>query len=375
MHTLRDIPQGLLRGTGIVRIDMNDADEWRLTRALPTLQYLRSQGSSIIILAHRGRPRGYERAKSLEGEVGTISRLLGGDVHFLPFTSIGAWKKEIEGAPKGSIFLGENLRFFPGEQAGDPVFAEALASLGTYFVNEAFAVSHRADASIALIPAYLPAYGGMNLEEERNALEGIIQKAKEPFVVILGGGKAHDKLGVITHLKKKASVFLLGGVPANTILKARGTEVSASVVDEDEKDAKLITSVAKMASVMTPVDWREDAGKIMDIGEETIAAWKPLIESAGTILWNGPMGFFENPRFGKGSESLAKLIAASSAYTLVGGGETVDFVREQGYGDRFSFLSTGGGAMLALLSGERMPGLEALDRVASPIKMKENSGA
>ncbi len=239
--------------------------------------------------------------------------------------------------PAGKVFLLENLRFWHGEDANEQEFAEKLAALGDLYVNDAFAVSHRANASVTYLPKLLPAYAGLLLSEEVKNLSKVMLKPKKPLVLIFGGAKLQDKIPVIENLLAKASVILLGST-------AVGFE----------------HSVLNSTKVHRPTDWVSENKKILDAGPLTVTEYVKIIAKAKTIIWNGPLGFFENRKFAISSIAVAKAIAKSKAFSVAGGGETTQLILSLGLEKKFSFLSTGGGAMLEFLSGKKLPGIEAL---------------
>ena len=268
----------------------------------------------------------------------------------------------IETSPARSVFLLENLRFIQGEAKNDPKFARQLASLGDFYVNDAFAVSHRANASVAAITKFLPSYAGLELEDEIKNLSGIMTRPKRPLVMIVGGAKTSDKLGVLRFFRNKADQFLLGGGPANTMLAARGVKVKKSLRDK-QGDAAAVKTILRYPNLVLPVDyaWRKDA--IVDIGPKSCALFKKGIEAAKTIVWSGPFGLIDQKPYDQGSRAVARAIAKNrKAVSIAGGGETVMFLKRIRLDKKFTFLSTGGGAMLDFLAGEKLPGIEALKK-------------
>ena len=269
----------------------------------------------------------------------------------------------IEKAPTGSVFLLENLRFLPGEEKNDPKLAKALASLADFYVNDAFAVSHRADASISAITKFLPSYAGMELENEIKFLSHVMTKPRHPLVIILGGAKASDKLGVIAYFKKRADAFLLGGGPANTILEARGVDIKKSIEDSDPKDAASVKKIAAYSTVVIPHDFVWGNSMILDLGPKTVRTFERKVAAAKTILWSGPIGMIDRKPYDRGSIKLARAIAKNKkVFSVAGGGETVMFLKKIHLDKKFSFISTGGGAMMDFLAGEKLPGLTALEQ-------------
>jgi phosphoglycerate kinase len=316
----------------IVRADLDLAknpdgsfESLRLQRLIPTLQDLLSRGASIRLIAHRGRPEGaVDPNLSLQEIAPLLSDALsqpvefGGDLMTNP-------------NPTGKAVLFENLRFHPGEEGDLADFVQALLKLGTIYVNEAFAASHRSHASIVGIPRYMPHFAGLNLLKEVTTLEGILKNPARPLVVIIGGAKIETKLPIIEYMQNVADKILVGG-------------------------ALLAQSVSPGEKVITASD--TVGGK--DIGSETIAAFKQVLEGAKTIIWNGPMGVFEDPQFASGTKAVAESMVASGAFSVIGGGDTIAALDQMGFLPRISFVSTGGGAMLEFLSGKTLPGLSAL---------------
>lgn len=324
--------------TCLLRIDLNTqsaGDSLRLEASLPTIKLLSQKGARIIILSHRGRPRGRNLKLSLKPFLPVLEKKLGLKIKFLP--AIPAT------LPAGKLFLLENLRFWPGEQNNDREFAEKLARLGDFYVNDAFAVCHRPDASVATLPKLLPSYAGLLLEKEVKNLSSVMKNPKRPMALILGGVKVEDKLPVIKNLLPKADSVLLG----STAVKAKA-------------------AIPKSPKIKKPVDWIGEEGRILDIGPETVKIYKAEIKKAGTIVWNGPVGRIETPKYARGSEAIAKAIAKSKAFSVAGGGETTQFFIRAISNYQFLiskkrlFLSTGGGAMLDFLAGKKLPGITAL---------------
>lgn len=352
-----------LRGTALLRLDFNTEDEWRMKAALPTLRFLLKTAEKIVIVSHKGRPRGFEKKLSLAKNAGDLWRFLGKRIYFIPHFKFKEIEKIIACAPKKSVFLLENIRFLKGESTKSPELAKSLANLADYYVNDAFAVSHRGSDSVAKIEGFLPSYAGLELEKELRHLGRITKRPRRPIVIILGGAKAHDKLGVIRHFGDKADAFLLGGAAANTILSLRGVDVGTSVVDKSREDLAMLRKVAHHRNMVLPLDWKTEKKAILDIGEETVSHFEKHIKGAKTIIWNGPMGLIEKKRFTRGTLAIAKAVGRNrKAFSVVGGGETVMFLKKHRLDKHFSFISTGGGAMLDFLAGEKMPGIEALKR-------------
>lgn len=315
----------------IVRADLDmptsegKLETFRLDRLIPTLENLISRGAMVRIIAHRGRPNGIvDPALSTQEFAPLLSERLHEEVSFA-----GDVTQNPDPGAKVSLF--ENLRFSPGEESNSPEFVQALLKLGEIYVNESFASSHRSHASVVSLPKYLPHFAGLNLAAEVSALNKILQNPQRPLVIIIGGAKIETKKPLIEFMQLLADEILIGG----------------SLVNE---------GLEPQSKVVLPLDNVE--GK--DIGTQTIERFRQSIASAKTIVWNGPMGVFEDERFVAGTRSVAQAVASSGAYTIVGGGDTVLALNQLGLLPKISFVSTGGGAMLEFLAGKSLPGLEAL---------------
>src|SRR5881394_3725785 len=369
---------------GKVRI----TDDTRIRESLPTINYLREQGAKTILMAHFGRPKGKPVEKYSLRPIGDyLHTLIELPVAFSHDTTGEIPEAIIRDMKEGDVALLENVRFHPGEENNDPAFAEALAKLGDLYVNDAFGAAHRAHASTAGITKFVAKSAmGLLMEKELKHLRNGLEKPAKPFVVILGGAKVSDKIGVLKALMEKADTILIGGAMANTFLKAEGVPVGASRVESDKVDlAREILDLAKKRGVkfLLPIDVVEaeeihagtpirntsrlspqhgisDGWQVVDIGAATIALYQEEIAKAETILWNGPMGVFEIPEFGDGTIAIAEAMAQSGATTIVGGGDSVTAVKQAGLADKMTFISTGGGASLELLEGKELPGVTAL---------------
>ncbi len=352
-----------LRGTALLRLDFNTEDEWRMEAAIPTVRFLLKNSEKVIIFSHRGRPKGFDKKLSLKKDAANLSKMLGRKVVFLPKLNLPKIKREATKAKKGSVFVLENLRFFKGEETNDSEFAKGLASLGNFYVNDAFAVSHRKNASVSAITRFLPSFAGLEMEKEIKFLSQVMVKPKKPLVIVLGGAKAHDKLGVLKYFRNKAKWFLVGGATADTLLFLKGLDVRKSLVDKDKKDLKNLRLVMGYKNIVLPYDVKFENKMILDIGPKTESVFADKLKKAGTVVWSGPMGAFENKKFAGGTIAIAKAIAANKrAFSVAGGGETVSFLKKYKLDKKFTFLSTGGGAMLDFLAGEKLPGIEALGK-------------
>lgn len=371
---IRTVNPKLLSGTALLRLDFNTEDNWRMEAAVPTIKFLLHRASKIVIISHRGRPLpsliranrkvvGANKKLSLQRDAANLQKLLKRKVVFLPYQPFGKAKKIIEAALRSSVFVLENMRFWKGEETNDPKLAKQLASLGDYYVNDAFAVSHRANASVAAITKFLPAFGGLEFEREVATLSRVLKNPVQPFVFVLAGGKAGDKLGIIKYFKHKAKWFLLGGAAANAILKIKGMDVGKSKVDDNEKDAPDLQMIARLKNVVLPVDFRFRGGLILDAGPKTVRLFGRALRSARTIIWSGPLGVIEKKQYEQGSLGVARAIAKNrKAFSVAGGGETVMFLKKYKLDKKFSFISTGGGAMIDFLAGKKLPGIEALQQ-------------
>jgi 3-phosphoglycerate kinase len=369
--------KNLSEKTCLLRVDFNVEEEdlkepgripFRVTAVLPTLEFLIQRGAKIIILSHRGRPKvqilnsKFEiRNYSLKPFAAMLSELLKKSVQFIDFKKDFRRIKTItEINPGGTIFLLENLRFFPEEERNDKGFARKLVSLGDFYINDAFSVSHRRNASIAAIAGLLPSYAGLLLEKEIKNLSQAIKKPKKPLVVVLGGAKISDKIGMVKNFLKKADEILIGGGIANIFFAAQKLPVNGSLYER--KMVPVARKLLKFKKIILPFDSAIQKGKILDIGPETIKKYTEVIKKAKTIVWNGPMGYIENPEFAKGSKAIVKAILESRAFSIIGGGETTGLVASSKYKmSGNTFISTGGGAMLEYLSGKKLPGIAALE--------------
>jgi 3-phosphoglycerate kinase len=354
--------------TYLVRINLdikekNFADTLRFKVAASSLKSLSKKTNKIVILSHRGRPRNKEKELSLRKFAPTLAKTIRKKVKFIPHFKFDEIKEHIKNSPNGTVFLLENLRYLPGEEKNSRRLAKNLASLGGQYINNDFATSHRKHASIVAITRFIPSKLGQVPKDEIRALIRVTKKTKKPFILIVGGAKAEDKLSVVKNLLKKTDRVLLGGRCANTFLKARGVNVERSKCAEGI--AKEIKRLAKKRKILTPHDWVSERGCIMDIGPKTARDYSQIIKSARTIVWGGPMGVFEKKRFAKGNEKIARAILKNKrAHTVIGGIETVSSLPKGAVNSKRGnlFISTGGGAMLYFLAGKKMPGLDALKR-------------
>ncbi len=355
--------------TFLVRIDLNADFEkgkemFRLEAVIPTFSFLiRNGAKKIVIVSHRGRPKHHTHDASLDIFAPAIAKRTEEAVDFISAYRVGALVKAVKKSDVKIVLL-ENIRFFSGEETNDPSFAKALAACADVYVNDAFAVNHRANASVVAITDYLPSYGGLLLEKEIKNLSAILQKPKHPFVILVGGAKIFDKINILKNLSKPADMFLLGGGAANTLFAAEGIPIGNSLVDTSV--FRKITPYLSSEKVMLPLDTVMFRGAILDIGQETIARYEKIIASARTIVWSGPFGLFQKEAFSHGTEKMWRAIFKNKkAHIVVGGGETITslrLLRSTHPVPKNIFLSTGGGAMLEYLSGKKLPGIVALEK-------------
>ena len=374
----------------LMRVDFNVplddqgeiTSDLRIRAALPSIKSILERGGSLILMSHLGRPKGQMVEKLRMNPVGVrLGELLGKPVRKLQ-DSIGP---QVEAAVRdmqdGDVILLENLRFHPEEETGDNTFAQSLAGLADLYVNDAFGAAHRAHASVVGISRHLPSAAGLLLLKEIKFLSLLLQEPEVPFIAILGGAKVSDKIGTIENLLNRLSALLIGGAMTYTFLKAKGASVGNSRVEEESIDtAKTILTSAEeqgvelllpedhlLARKLEPsaetmiADGEIPAGWLgVDIGPKTIDTYVIKIQEAKTIFWNGPVGIFEMEPFAQGSKAIAQALAASTATTVVGGGDTVTAVEVFGLADEITHVSTGGGAALELLEGKELPGIAAL---------------
>ena len=383
--SIRDID---VRGKRVlVRVDYNVpisggivTDDTRIRAAMPTVEYLLQHGAALILCSHLGRPKdGPDPKYSMRPVAAHLSELLGQPVAFAE-DCIGSLALAAAKALKpGDVLVLENTRFHPEETKNKPEMAQQLAALADIFVNDAFGSAHRAHASTEGVAHFLPAVAGFLMEDEIRYLGQAIDQPQRPFVAILGGAKISDKIGVIRNLLTKADQVLIGGGMANTFFKAQGYEVSDSLVEEEALETarqilqqggttlRLPVDVviadrfdAEAEKKVVPVDHIPAGWRILDIGPETVKSFSKVIGSAGTIVWNGPMGVFEFPRFAEGTVGIARLVAESQAISVIGGGDSVAAINQAGLAGKITHISTGGGASLEMLEGLELPGLTAL---------------
>ena len=387
--TIRDID---LKGKKVfVRCDFNVpmneereiTDNTRIVAALPTIKYLLEQKCKIILASHLGRPKGEVKPEySLAPVAKELSRLLNKEVIMAKDVIGPDATEKAKNLKEGEILLLENVRFHREETDNDPEFSKKLAEMAEIFVNDAFGTAHRAHSSTTGIASYLPAVSGFLIEKELKFLGDALNNPERPFVAILGGAKVSDKIGVIDSLLEKVDTLIIGGGMAYTFFKAQGYEVGNSICELDKLDlAKSAMEKAKQKGVklLLPVDtkigkeFKEDTeSKIVkwteipadwegfDIGPETIKMFIEELETAKTVVWNGPLGLFEFEQFAIGTNAIAKALAELDATTIIGGGDSAAAVKKAGLEDKMTHISTGGGASLEFLEGKKLPGIECL---------------
>ena len=367
--------------------DKNITDETRINAALPTIRYLLDKGAAVILCSHLGRPKGEFNMKySLAPVAKRLSEKLGFEVK-LASDVIGESAKKLAAEVKpGEAILLENLRFHAEEEKNDPAFAKELASMADVFVNDAFGTAHRAHASTEGVTHYLPSVAGYLIGKELDVMGKALTNPVRPFVAILGGAKVADKLNVIENLLNKVDTLIIGGGMAYTFLAAKGCEVGKSLVDLEKVDYckdMLKKAEEKGVSLLLPVDTTVasafpdpidaeiavevvDSDKIpadmmgLDIGPKTMELFAGAVKSAKTVVWNGPMGVFENPVLAAGTKAVAKALAETDATTVIGGGDSAAAVMQLGYADKMTHISTGGGASLEYLEGKELPGIACI---------------
>jgi len=354
-------------------------DDSRVRAALPTLMHLAQRGARVTVMSHLGRPDGVDPELSLRPVASRLGSLMGLEVAFAEDCVGDAAAAAARGLKRGGVLLLENVRFHKEDEANDQEFARRLASLGELFVNDAFAASHRAHASVVGVAAYLPAYAGELMEAELAALHRALDSPRRPMVAVVGGAKVSTKVRVLLNLLDKVDVLLIGGAMANTFFRAKGWPTGKGLVEETAlKSAQEVESKAA-GKLLLPVDLvcarRMESGQelrvmaadavepdwmALDIGPRSVALFGERLKAAATVVWNGPVGVSEIADFSAGTKAIGEAIAGSGAYTLVGGGDTVAAVDSLGMAGRFSHVSTGGGATLEYLEGRELPGIAIL---------------
>jgi phosphoglycerate kinase len=374
----------------LVRVDFNVplengavADDMRIQAALPTLELLRERGAALVLAAHLGRPKGvHDPALSLAPVAQRLGELLEAEVKLAAGVIEGDVDLQCGSLGPGDVLLLENVRFEPGETENDPKLAEALAQLADLYVNDAFGAAHRAHASTEGVAHHLPGYAGLLLQREVEELSAVAEAPRKPLVVVLGGSKVSDKIGVIDRFLEVADRILIGGAMCFSFFRAQGVATGDSLVEE--KGVELAAEALERAKgsdceLMLPVDLvlgesfdaaterREsdcvevpDGWMGLDVGPRSARRYAEAIAEAGTVLWNGPMGAFEMEPFAGGTRTVAEAVAAAPGTTVIGGGDSVAALRKFGLDQEVDWLSTGGGASLELLEGKKLPGVEAL---------------
>lgn len=390
-YVKRSVADAELKGKKVLlRCDFNVplkngviGDDTRIRAALGTLEHILAEGGAVIACSHLGRPKGQAVPEmSLAPVAARLGELTGRPVKMAPDCVGPETAAMAKALQPGEVLLLENLRFHKEEEKNDPAFARELAALADLYVSDAFGTVHRAHASTAGVADYLPAYCGFLIEQELKALGGAVEAPKRPLVAVLGGAKVADKLAVIDNLLDKADVLLIGGGMAYTFIKARGGEIGKSLLDEEKLDyvlkmldkarargvklllpedsvaAKELSGEGETATVPSgaiPEGWMG-----LDIGPAARKAFAAEIAGAGTVLWNGPMGVFEEPKFAEGTFAVAEAMAACAGVTVIGGGDSVAAVQKAGVAGKMSHISTGGGASLEFLEGKELPGIACL---------------
>lgn len=374
----------------LVRCDLNVPirngkvlDDFRIKKLIPTIDYLRNQGAKIILITHLGEPKGRDLSFSVRPVAKRLWELVQGRLKFVNDTIGKNVEKEIDEMKEGDIIVLENLRFYKEEEQNDDDFSRSLARLGDIFVQDAFGACHRNHSSIVGITKYIDSFPGLLLEEEIRVLSDALVSPDRPLVSIVGGFKVSSKIKVIKSLLDKSDYLLLGGRVANSLLISKGLYVKDLLSSEEEE----LMEVAKEINLTDPklqlpidgvmglTNFDEDYSRIggigsirkeedvYDIGPETIEKYKNILSTAKTIIWNGPLGYFEKEKFSKGTKEIAKMIGQINreVFSIVGGGETVEVIQKLGIENQFDYISTGGGAMLDFIAGKELPGIKALE--------------
>jgi phosphoglycerate kinase len=374
----------------LVRADLNVpladgrvADDTRIRAAVPTLELLLERGAAVVLVSHLGRPKGVDPSLSMAPVGDRLSDLLGVPVELAPGVVGDAVRDRAEATAAGSVLLLENSRFEPGETKNDPELATALSELADLYVNDAFGAAHRAHATTDGVARLLPAYAGLLLEREVDELTRVRDQPERPLVVVLGGAKVSDKVGVLERFLDIAERVLVGGAMCFPFFRAQGIPTGESLVEEegvgiarrlldDPRGLELPSDLILGDSFSADAQRREadgvevpDGWMGLDVGPRTAAAYADAVRDAGTVLWNGPMGAFELAPFADGTRTVAEAVAEAPGHTVVGGGDSAAALASFGLADRVDWLSTGGGASLELLEGKELPGVAALETAAA----------
>jgi phosphoglycerate kinase len=388
-QTIRDVDWSGKRA--LVRVDFNVpldhgriTDDTRIRAALPTIQYLLDHGAAVVLMSHLGRPKKQVvETLRLAPIAQHLAELLNRPVDAIPVTTGLEAEAAAQALQPGAVLMLENTRFDPREEANDEGLSRELARLGDIYVNDAFGAAHRAHASTEGVAHILPAVSGLLMEREISELGSVLTNPERPFVAIIGGAKVSDKVSVITSLTRRVDTLLIGGGMANTFLLAQGYKVGDSLAEPDAveevnkilffvngTETKLqLPSDVVIADAMDAnanhkvvlIDQVPDGWRILDIGPKTVATFAEEIKAAKTVLWNGPMGYFEAAPFAEGTRAIAQALADSTAKTIIGGGDSVAAVEQMGLADKIGHISTGGGASLEFLEGKVLPGIAALN--------------
>jgi phosphoglycerate kinase len=383
--TVRDID---LKGKRVLmRVDFNVpmaegkvTDDKRIKAALPTIKYLLDQGASLLLMSHLGRPKGgFDPEFSLKAAAEVLAGHLGMPVKMAPDCVGPEVEKMAKAIKPGEVIMLENTRFHPEEEKNDMELARRMAALGDVYVNDAFGSAHRAHSSTEGVAHFLPAVSGFLMEQELEYLGRAIANPEHPYIAILGGAKISDKILVVETLLSKCDKLIIGGGMANTFLAANGLNMQDSLVEEASKEIAKAILAKSGKNIILPVDafiadkFAEDAKsqvvdvdkipsgwRMMDVGPKTLELYKETLNGAKLIVWNGPVGVFEMPKFAEGTFALARILAESGAITVIGGGDSASVVKKAGVAKQMTHVSTGGGASLEFLEGKELPGVAAL---------------
>ena len=388
LQTIGQLKKNDLAGKKVLlRLDLNvplekgealaASDLWKIRSSLPTIDYLLHQGAALIILSHLGRPDGKKiKRYSLRPVIKKLAEMIGHKITLWDYP-VSGWQAKTKKLRPHEVVALENIRFHPGEEKNDVKLSKQLAGLADLYVDDAFGNIERAHASMLGVTKYLPSYAGFLVQKELAELAGLLKHSKHPIVAIMGGSKISTKIGLIKHLLTKVDYLLLGGALANDVLQSKDIEVGKSLVDPN---ANLLNQFIMNNRLKLPVDARVGVSTgskkyrisaigrvrpnelILDLGPDTVELYSAIIRKAKTVIWNGPLGYFENPVYAWSTKELAKVIANSHAREYVGGGETVKAVLQNRLEDKLHFVSSGGGAMLAVLEQAPLPALRPLIR-------------